>query len=55
LRSEMAQQIKMQGVEYTGDLELEPGDYNVRLLVRDELTGKMGSLAAPLTVESVRK
>ena len=52
LRPEMAEQIKAKGIEYGGELELEPGQYNVRILVRDELTGKMGSVAAPLTVEA---
>jgi hypothetical protein len=46
-----AQQIAAQGVEYSGAVELPPGQYSVRVLVRDELTGKMGSVAAPLTVQ----
>jgi VWFA-related protein len=53
LRPEMAQQIEAKGIEYGGELELDPGEYNVRILVRDELTGKMGSVAARLTIESV--
>lgn len=55
LRPEMAEQIRSRGVEYGGELDLEPGEYSVRLLVRDELTGKMGSLAAPLLIEEVHK
>jgi len=53
LRPEMAQQIRLRGVEYGGEIELEPGEYNVRLLVRDDLTGKMGNLVAPLSISTI--
>jgi VWFA-related protein len=45
------QQIAAQGLKYTGEVELAPGEYNVRMLLRDGLTGKMGSIAAPLIVK----
>ncbi len=47
----MAQQVNNQGIQYPGELELEPGEYTLRVVVRDELTGKMGSLAAPVSIE----
>ena len=39
------------GISYRGALDLAPGEYNVRIVVRDSLTGRVGSVAAPLTVE----
>jgi hypothetical protein len=35
----------------TGALDLAPGEYTVRFVVCDDLTGRIGSVAAPLTVE----
>ncbi|MGA8270337.1 MAG: VWA domain-containing protein [Candidatus Sulfotelmatobacter sp.] len=43
--------IRQQGVLYTDAVELAPGDYTVRFVVRDDLSGRMGSLSAPLKVE----
>jgi hypothetical protein len=31
-------------------LELGPGQYTVRVVIRDNVTGKIGSVTAPLTV-----
>ena len=42
--------VKEQGVSFKKVLDLAPGQYSVRLLVRDNLSGKVGSLTAPLTV-----
>jgi VWFA-related protein len=42
--------IKTTGVAYHNSLELAPGNYHVRLVVRDNLTGRLGSVSAPLTV-----
>ncbi len=39
------------GIEYTGAIELAPGEYTVRFVVRDDLSGRLGSLTAPLKVE----
>jgi VWFA-related protein len=44
------QQITTYGVTYVSDLDLKPGDYAVRLVVRDNLTGRLGSITAPLRV-----
>jgi hypothetical protein len=42
--------IKAEGIFYSSALELAPGDYEVRFVVRDNLTGRIGSVSAPLTV-----
>jgi len=39
------------GIAYAGSLELAPGEYTVHFVVRDDLTGRIGSVAAPLKVE----
>ena len=43
--------IQQKGISYRGALELAPGEYNVRIVVRDGLSGRIGSVAAPLKVE----
>ena len=50
LKSEAQQKVKTYGVTYVGDLDLKPGEYAVRLVVRDNLTGRLGSITAPLKV-----
>lgn len=43
--------IRQQGLAYRGALDLAPGEYSVRFVVRDDLSGRIGSVAAPLKVE----
>ena len=43
--------LKSEGVDYAGDLHLAPGNYLVRFVVRDNQSGRMGSVTAPLAVE----
>src|SRR5208337_851411 len=43
--------IRQQGLAYHGALDLAPGEYTVRFVVRDGLSGRTGSVAAPLKVE----
>lgn len=43
--------IREKGISYHGSLELAPGEYTVRIVVRDNLTGRVGSVAAPLKVD----
>jgi len=43
--------IKQKGISYRGSLDLAPGEYSVRIVVRDGLTGRIGSVAAPVKVE----
>ena len=42
--------LKTTGIDFRNALELAPGRYTVRFVVRDNVTGKVGSLTAPLTV-----
>jgi VWFA-related protein len=42
--------VKANGVAFRNALELGPGEYTVRFVVRDNVTGKVGSVTAPLTV-----
>jgi VWFA-related protein len=42
--------IRSKGVGFNYDLDLAPGQYAVRFVVRDNFTGKIGSVTAPLTV-----
>ncbi len=43
--------LRQNGIAYNGALDLAPGEYTVRFVVRDDLSGRIGSVAAPLTVE----
>jgi VWFA-related protein len=43
--------VRANGVGFRNALELTPGKYTVRFVVRDNVTGKVGSLTAPITVE----
>src|SRR5580704_247500 len=40
--------IKAEGIFYRNALELLPGMYQVRFVVRDNLSGRIGSVSAPL-------
>lgn len=50
LPGEVVQKLKVQGVGYKNTLDLPPGQYQVRFVVRDNFNGKIGSVSAPLTV-----
>jgi len=43
--------MRENGIGYKGALDLAPGEYTVRFVVRDDLSGRIGSVAAPLKVE----
>jgi len=43
--------IREKGIGYRGALDLAPGEYTVRFVARDDLSGRVGSVAAPLKVE----
>jgi VWFA-related protein len=43
--------LRQHGIAYSGALDLTPGEYTVRFVVRDDLSGRIGSVAAPLKVE----
>lgn len=43
--------VQQQGITYKNKLELAPGIYMVRFVVRDNMTGRIGSVSTPLKVE----
>jgi VWFA-related protein len=48
LKPESLQQIRGSGFTYRGAIDVAPGEYTVRFAVRDDLSGRVGSVAAPL-------
>jgi VWFA-related protein len=50
LKSDGLQQIEHNGMTYRSGLQLPPGDYTVRFVVRDSLGNRTGSVAAPIKV-----
>jgi VWFA-related protein len=51
LTAERLAAFRKSGFVYNGSLQLAPGEYTVRFVVRDDLNGRIGSVAAPLKVE----
>jgi VWFA-related protein len=49
--AEQLASVRTNGVGFRNGLILQPGKYTVRFVVRDNATGKIGSVTAPLTVE----
>jgi VWFA-related protein len=45
-----AEQLKKEGVKYKSSFELSPGEYTVHFVVRDNITGKVGSVIAQLKI-----
>jgi VWFA-related protein len=43
--------FQTQGVGFRNELDLAPGEYIVRFVVRDDVTGRLGSVSAPLSVK----
>jgi VWFA-related protein len=50
LKPESLQLVNNEGITYVGDLDLPPGDYSVRFVIRDDLRGRMGTVTAPIKV-----
>jgi VWFA-related protein len=50
-KPETVAKLKNSGMTYHNRLSVAPGDYTVRFVVRDNLSGRLGSLLAPLKVE----
>jgi len=50
LSPEALAKVRVQGLKYSSDLPLPSGSYEVRFVVRDNVSGKVGSISAPLTV-----
>ncbi len=42
--------LRSGGIGLSNAVELAPGQYSVRIVVRDNMTGKIGSVTAPLTI-----
>jgi VWFA-related protein len=51
LTAQKAAAIQRDGLQFTNVLDLAPGNYSVRFVVRDSLSGRTGSVMAPLKVE----
>jgi VWFA-related protein len=51
LSPENLAKLKSTGVLYSNSLVLPPGSYQVKVMVRDNLSGKVGTVSAPLTVD----
>jgi VWFA-related protein len=50
LKPDAVADLMKNGFSYNGDIMLAPGRYQLKLLVRDDLDGKFGSIQAPLSV-----
>jgi hypothetical protein len=50
LKSDGLEQIQHSGMTYHNGLQLPPGEYAVRFVVRDSLGNRIGSVAAPIKV-----
>jgi hypothetical protein len=51
LKPELVPQIRAKQLTHNGEIELMPGKYEVRLVVRDNLSGRIGSVVAPIEVQ----
>jgi VWFA-related protein len=45
------EKIRTNGIDYRNQVELPPGKYKVRVVVRDNLTGRTGSLSATIEIK----
>jgi VWFA-related protein len=48
--AEALSKVKSEGLIYNNSFHLPPGDYQVKFVVRDNLSGRIGSVSAPLAV-----
>lgn len=53
LPADKAEKLKSGGIFYSTGFQLKPGDYKLRFLVRDNVTGKLGSFEQPIRVPSL--
>jgi hypothetical protein len=49
-KPETYERFRNKGTDYRGALTVPPGAYTVRFVVRDRLSGKIGTVSAPLKV-----
>jgi hypothetical protein len=50
LPAEKAEKIKAGGIFYSTGFQLRPGEHKLKFLVRDNITGKLGSFEQPISV-----
>jgi VWFA-related protein len=43
--------MREKGIAHRSALDLAPGEYTIRIVVRDDVTGRVGSVSAPLKIE----
>jgi VWFA-related protein len=51
LPAEAIAAVQQEGITYRNKLELAPGVYMVRFVIRDNMTGRIGSVSTPLKVQ----
>ena len=51
LKEEEAKGVAAEGISFSQSLEVPPGQYSVRFVVRDNVSGRVGSVLAPLTIQ----
>lgn len=51
LNAESLKQVTTSGITYKNAFDIAPGDYTARLVVRDSISGKMGTVITPLKVQ----
>jgi hypothetical protein len=50
-KPDMYDRFRSKGTDYRGALTVAPGEYTVRFVVRDRLSGRIGTVSAPLKVD----
>ena len=50
MKPEEVSSLRTSGTAFESHFDIAPGDYTVKFVVRDAITGRIGSVAAPLTV-----
>jgi hypothetical protein len=55
LTNAVAEKAKQEGIRYENTFELLPGEYTVRFVVRDKLSGRIGSVIGTLKVGDITK
>ena len=50
LSADTLARVRAQGMKYSSDMALPAGSYEVRFVVRDNVSGRVGSVSAPLTL-----
>jgi VWFA-related protein len=51
LKPDVARRMDLAGIKFDSMMMLSPGYYNVRFVVRDNLSGRIGSVTAPVVVK----